>query len=358
MLFIPNCYFHPYLRAVLYGIAAATAALLLTAVLAALLRVPALRAGVVDRRCRRPLPLLGGLAVVVVTCLVAWTGEWTRVAPLGDGVGRLLLAAAGVAALGLVADVWRLRGRVVVAGTAVAAACVVPYDETGVAGGALAVGWIVVASLVFRGLDHADGLAGTVGVVTAFGAGACAAIEVMDGLAVVLSVFAAALTGFLMHNWHPARVGLGACGSLFSGFLLSASVVFTRAGYAIGPSAAVAFCLVAVAVADAALVVLVRLLGRRPVLRRGPDHLAHRLRRLGLTPPGAVVLLGFCSFVTVVAGVLVHMGWVGEEPALWVAGGAVLLVLVLLRVPVRIPVQQPRRMASTQVRSQLRVRNG
>ncbi|MEU0004167.1 MraY family glycosyltransferase [Streptomyces sp. NPDC006314] len=338
----------------LYGIAAATAALLLAAVLTALLRVPALRLGILDRRRQRPLPALGGLAVVAVTCLVAWVGEWTRVAPLGDGVGKLLVAAAVVAALGLVADVWRLRARVLVAGTAVAAACVVPYDETGVPGGALAVGWIVLASLAFKGLDHADGLAGTVGVVTAFGAGACAAAELMDGLAVLLSVLAAALTGFLMHNWHPARVGLGACGSLFTGFLLSSSVVFTRAGYAIEPSAAVVFCLGAVAAADAVLVVIARLLARRPLLRRRPDHLAHRLRRLGLTPQGSVVLLGAGSFASVLVGVLVHTGWTGGGAVSWVAGAVLLVVLVLLR----IPVQPPRRGASTQVRGQLRVRNG
>lgn len=296
----------------LYGIAAATAALLCTAVLAAALRLPALRAGILDRRRQRPLPLLGGLAVVVVTCLVAGTGEWTRVAPLGDGVGELLMAAVGMAGLGLVADVWRLRARVLVAGTAVAAACVVPYDETGVPGGLLAVGWIVLATLAFKGLDHADGLAGTVGVVTAFGAGACAAAEVMDGLAVLLSVVAAALTGFLMHNWHPARIGLGACGSLFTGFVLSSAVVFTRAGYDIGSSAAVVFCLGAVAAADALLVVLARTAARRPLLRRGPDHLAHRLRRLGLTPQGSVVLLGAGSFSSVLVGVLVHTGWTGS----------------------------------------------
>ncbi|AOR33089.1 undecaprenyl-phosphate alpha-N-acetylglucosaminyl 1-phosphate transferase [Streptomyces fodineus] len=346
----------------LYGIAAATAALLLAAVLSALLRVPALRAGILDRRWQRPLPLFGGLAVVVVTCLVAWVGQKTRIAPLGDGVVRLLSAAAAVAVLGLVADVWRLRPRVLVAGTAVAAACVVPYGETGVWGGILALGWIVLASLAFKGLDHADGLAGTVGVVTAFGAGACAAAEVMDGLAVLLSVLAAALTGFLMHNWHPARIGLGACGSLFTGFLLASSVVFTRAGYAIGPSAAVMFCLTAVAVADAVLVVLARALARRPLLRRGPDHLAHRLRRLGLTPAGSVVLLGAGSFSSVLVGVLVHTGWTGEGAALWVAGGVLFAVLVLLRIRVRIPVQTSREGVSTQVRgqvtSQLRVRNG
>ncbi|MEU1401792.1 MraY family glycosyltransferase [Streptomyces sp. NPDC005728] len=338
----------------LYGIAAASAALLLTAVLAALLRVPGLRAGIVDRRRQRPLPAVGGVAVVAVTCLVAWAGERTRVAPLGDGVGELLAAGAGVALLGLVADVWRLRARVLVAGTAVAAAFVVPYDETGIWGGILAVGWIVVASLAFKGLDHADGLAGTVGVITAFGVGACAAAELMDGLAVLLSVFAAALTGFLMHNWHPARVGMGACGSLFTGFLLSSAAVFTRAGYDLGPTAGVLLCLGAVAAADFLLVVLARGAARRPLLRRGPDHLAHRLRRLGLTPPGAVVLLGAGAFSSVLVGVLVHAGWTGEGAALWVVGGVVLVVLVLLR----IPVQSTRRDVSTQVSGQLRVRNG
>ncbi|POX60647.1 undecaprenyl-phosphate alpha-N-acetylglucosaminyl 1-phosphate transferase [Streptomyces sp. Ru62] len=338
----------------LYGIAAATAALLFTAVLAAALRLPARRAGILDRRRQRPLPLLGGLAVVIVTCLVAGTGEWTRVAPLGDGVGRLLMAAAAVAGLGLVADVWRLRARVLVAGTAVAAVCVVPYDETGVPGGLLAIGWIVLATLAFKGLDHADGLAGTVGVVTAFGAGACAAAEVMDGLAVLLSVVAAALTGFLMHNWHPARVGLGACGSLFTGFVLSSAVVFTRAGYDIGPSAAVVFCLGAVAVADALLVVLARGVARRPLLRRGPDHLGHRLRRLGLAPQGSVVLLGAGSFSSVLVGVLVHTGWTGDSAVLWVAGGVAFAVLVLLL----IPAPQGRRPPSTQVSGHLRVRNG
>ncbi|QTD99871.1 MraY family glycosyltransferase [Streptomyces cyanogenus] len=338
----------------LYGIAAATAALLCTAVLAALLRSPALRAGILDRRRQRPLPLLGGLAVAVVTCLVAAAGEWTRVAPLGDGVAELLMAAAAVAGLGLVADVWRLRARVLVTGTAVAAVCVVPYDETGLPGGMLAVGWIVLATLAFKGLDHAEGLAGTVGVVTAFGAGVCAAAEVMDGLAVLLSVVAAALTGFLMHNWHPARIGLGACGSLFTGFLLSSAAVFTRAGYDIGPSAAVVFCLAAVAVTDALLVVLARRAARRPLLRRGPDHLGHRLRRLGLTPQGSVVLLGAGSFSSVLVGVLVHLGWTGHGAVLWVAGGVVLVVVVLLL----IPVPRGRRPSSTQVSGHLRVRSG
>ncbi|MEV0909168.1 MraY family glycosyltransferase [Streptomyces hokutonensis] len=339
----------------LYGILAATTALLLSALLAALLRVPALRARIVDRRRRaRPVPLLGGLAVVIAVAAVTWGCDWTGVAPLGDGVGGLLVAGSAVAALGLVADVWRLKTRVLVLGTAVAAACVVPYGELGVPGGLLAAAWIVFVAAAFKGLDHADGLAGTVGVVTAFGVGACAAMEVMDGLAVLLSVLAAALTGFLMHNWHPARIALGACGSLFTGFVLASAAVVARGGHDLASSAGVLFALTALASADAVLVLLSRRLAGRALLRGGPDHLAHRLRRLGLTPQGAVVLLSIAGFSGVFVGVLVHNGWAGESAVMWVAGGALVAVLGLLKVSV----YGGRRAASTQVRAQLRVRNG
>ncbi|MFD7135263.1 MraY family glycosyltransferase [Streptomyces sp. NPDC059894] len=319
----------------LYGIAAATAALLLTALLAALLRGPALRVGLVDRRQRQRRPALsGGVAVVLTTCLVAAAGDWTGAAPLGEDMGVLLLAGGGVAALGLVVDLWRLKARFVVAGTAVAAAFVVPYGDTGVVAGVAAVGWIACVAFAFRALDHADGVAGTVGVVTAFGVGACAAADMMDGLAVLLSVLAAALTGFLMHNWPPARVALGGCGALFTGFLLAAAAVSARAGRDAVAGAAVLFALTAVAAADVVLVLLARRTAGRPLLRRGPDHLAHRLRRLGLTPQGVTVLLGTAAFAGVLVGALVHAGWADARAVLWVAGGVLVVVLGLWRVPV------------------------
>ncbi|MET7649658.1 MULTISPECIES: undecaprenyl/decaprenyl-phosphate alpha-N-acetylglucosaminyl 1-phosphate transferase [unclassified Streptomyces] len=319
----------------LYGIVAAITALFLAAVLAALLRVPALRLGLLDRRQRqRRVPLFGGAAVVLATCLVAVAGDRTGIAPLGDGIEVLLAAGGAVAALGLVADVWRLHTRFLVIGTAVAAAFVVPYGDTGVVAGVAGVGWITFVALAFRSLDHADGVAATVAVVTAFGVAGCAAVEVMDGLAVLLSVFAAALTGFLMHNWPPARVALGACGSLFAGFLLAAAAVTARAGHDPVAGAGVLFALTAVAGADVVLVVLSRRLARRPLLRGGADHVAHRLRRLGLTAQGVTVLLGVAAFAAVLVGVLVHAGWTDARAVWWVAGGALVVVFGLLRVAV------------------------
>ncbi|PNG18306.1 undecaprenyl-phosphate alpha-N-acetylglucosaminyl 1-phosphate transferase, partial [Streptomyces cahuitamycinicus] len=115
----------------LYGISAAATALLLTVLLAVALRAPALRLRLVERRRQRDVPLSGGVAVVLVTGLVVGTGAWLGVAPPADGTRGVLVAAGAVALLGLVDDVWRLRRRVLVAGTGVAAACVVPYGETG-----------------------------------------------------------------------------------------------------------------------------------------------------------------------------------------------------------------------------------
>ncbi|MGW0812425.1 hypothetical protein ACWD00_04040 [Streptomyces viridiviolaceus] len=341
----------------LYGIAAATASFLLAALFTAVLGALALRLALVDRRRQRPVPLIGGLAVVLVTGLVAGVGGWTGVVPLGSWAGRLLVAGVAVGALGLAADVWRLRRRWVVVGTAVAAACVVPYEETGPFAGALAVGWIALVAAAFRGLDHADGVAGTVGVVTAFGVGLCAAAEVMDGVAVLLSVLAAALTGFLLHNWHPARIALGASGALFAGFVLAGAAVFTRAAHEPGASAGVLFALTAIVTADAVLVLLSRRLAGRPVLRGGPDHLTHRLRRLGLTSQGAAVVIGAGAFAGVLTGVLSHTGWASGSAVLWLAGTVVVAVLGLLRVRVyeprpgaSVPGREPGRTGSAPVR--------
>jgi UDP-GlcNAc:undecaprenyl-phosphate GlcNAc-1-phosphate transferase len=345
---------------VLYGIAAATSALLLAALLTAWLRAPALRLGVLDRRRRRAVPLSGGVAVVLVTGLVAGAGDASGVAPLGTGVGGLLVAGACLGALGLAADVWRLRRWVPVAGTAVAAVLVVPWEATGVPGGLLAAGWVVGATAAFRGLDHADGVAGTVGVVTAFGVAACAATELMDGIAVLLSVLAAALAGFLPHGRYPARAGLGACGSLFTGFVTASAAVFARAGDGVVADAGVLFALTAVACADAVLVVLARRLARRRPTRGGPDHLGHRLRRLGAAPRTVPVLLGWGALGGVAVGVCAHAGWMSGDAVLWVAAVAAVVVLALVRVPVTLdfPPRQRSSAASAQVTGQLRVRSG
>ncbi|MEH0428528.1 MULTISPECIES: MraY family glycosyltransferase [Streptomyces] len=320
----------------LYGILAAASALLLTAVLSAAVRVPALRLGIVERRRGRRVPVLGGVAVMAGVGAVAWVGEWSGVAPLGDEAGWLIVAGAGLGLLGLVGDVWRLPAVVGAAGVVVAAALVVPYRDLGVLGGVSGIAWITLVVHGFKGMARSDGVLGVVGAVTAFALSGCAAAEVMDGLATLFSVVAAALTGFLMHNWPPARVALGTCGALFVGFVLAGGVLHVYAvGYGAGVGAP--FALTAVATADAVLVLVSRKRAGRELWRGGPDHLAHRLRRIGLTPPGVVVVLGIAAGGSAGMGLAIHMLWTEPGVAWWVAGAAGVVVLGMLFVPVGPP---------------------
>ncbi|WP_328670531.1 undecaprenyl/decaprenyl-phosphate alpha-N-acetylglucosaminyl 1-phosphate transferase [Streptomyces sp. NBC_00328] len=325
----------------LYGITAATAALLLTATLTALLRSFSLRLGPAEgrglpaRRAKprapgrgRPVPLLGGVAVVGTTALVGWAGDWTGAAPLGPETGRLLVAGIAIALLGLAADLLPVPPVVCGAGVAVAAALTVPYDELGMPAGVLAVGWVVLVTQGFRSLDHADGVMGTVGVITAFALSACAAAELMDGLAALLSVLAAALTGFLMHGWPPARIAPGRCGSLFTGFVLASAVVPVHAERPAGTGLGAAFALTALATADAVLVLVSRRRAGRPLLRPAPDHLVHRLRRAGLTRQGVMAVTGLAAFAAALVGLCIDLGWLGAGAAWWVAGAVAAVAVV------------------------------
>ncbi|MDG4864951.1 undecaprenyl/decaprenyl-phosphate alpha-N-acetylglucosaminyl 1-phosphate transferase, partial [Streptomyces sp. T-3] len=216
---------------------------------------------------------------------------------------------------------------------AVAAGVVVHGSGLSPAAGVLAVGWIVLITNSFNLLDNSDGAMATVAVVTALGLALCAAAEGLPGLALLLTVLAASLAGFLTLNWHPARIFLGDCGSLFTGFLLASAAVLVHTGHDALPSAVGLFALTAAATADTLLVVLSRRRAGRPVLLGGTDHIAHRLRRLGFTVPGAAVVLGALALVGALTGVLVHRGAVGPHWGTPLAGAVVLVIWALLKVP-------------------------
>ncbi|MER5951115.1 MraY family glycosyltransferase [Streptomyces sp. NPDC001904] len=324
----------------LYGAAAAATALLVTAALAAALRTLALRVARPVRTTRtrsRPAPRVGGVAVAAATGAVAAVGAATGLAPLGSGTATLLLAAGAVAVLGLLHDLRPMGARARIIVQAGAATAVVHGTRLGLVTGALAVLWIVLVTNAFQLLDNCDGVAGTVGVVTALGLCLCAGAAAGGAPALLLALFAASLTGFLMHNWHPARVVLGDSGALFTGFLLAgAALVVTDGSAAPAPPAALftLFALTAVPTTDTVLVMVSRRRAGRGLLRGGTDHIAHRLRRLGLTARGVAVVLGAATALCTATGVLLHRGAVGAAVAWWPLAAAAVAVVLLLRVPV------------------------
>ncbi|MFG3285459.1 MraY family glycosyltransferase [Streptomyces sp. NPDC048111] len=323
----------------LHGLAAATAALVLTALLAALIRTLMLRFG---RAGRDTTPHLGGIAVALATLGVAVAGPLLGVAALGDGVAPLLAAAGAVALLGLIGDLRPLGVRVRLGVEAAAATAVVTLAGLSPGAGVLAVVWIVFVTNAFRLLDNSDGAMGAVAAVTALGLAVCAIADGRPGHGLLLSVLAAALTGFLVHNWHPARIHLGHCGSLFTGFLLASCAVTVHAGAPGARTTAELFALTLLVLTDTVLVLLSRRRAGRPLLRGGGDHIAHRLRKLGLTTQGSAVVLGGAALAATLVALQVHDGRVAPVAVLPLALLVPLAVVLLLRVPVYGPASRRR----------------
>ncbi|MEW1631256.1 MraY family glycosyltransferase [Streptomyces sp. NPDC089173] len=329
-------------------IASGLAALFITVVLAKGVRRTALRSGAGRAPGGRPsragvVRRLGGTTVVLGVGTAAAAGTALGAA---DGSGRAvtgLLAGAGtVAVLGLVHDVRPLGVPVRVVVQTAAATLAVCLAGLSPAAGVLAVLWIVAVTQAFALFDTSDGALATVGAVTAAGLLACAAVDGRSDLALLPAVLLAGLIGFLLHNWHPARIRPGASASLFTGFVLASSGVLIhlaappeRAAWAALP------VLATVALADTALVLVSRRRASRPLLQDCGDHIGHRLRRIRVTVPGTAVVLGLWAGVAVVFGTLVYADVLHPALALVPPAGSALAVLALLRIPAYVAPPRP-----------------
>lgn len=321
-------------------IASGLAALFITVALAKGVRRTALRSGAGRAPDGRPsragvVRRLGGATVVLGVGAAAAAGTALGAA---DGSGRAvtgLLAGAGtVAVLGLVHDVRPLGVPVRMAVQTAAATLAVCLAGLSPVAGVLAVAGIVAVTQAFALLDTSDGALAAVGVVTAAGLLACAAVDGRSGLALLPAVLLAGLIGFLLHNWHPARIRPGASASLFTGFVLASSGALIHVAAPPERDAWAALPVLAtVALADTALVLISRRRASRPLLQDGGDHIAHRLRRIRVTVPGTAVLLGLWAGVAVVIGTLVYADVLHPALALVPPAGSALAVLALLRIP-------------------------
>ncbi|WP_405196059.1 MraY family glycosyltransferase [Streptomyces anulatus] len=329
-------------------IASGVAALFITVALAKGARRAALRPHAPDEsggRAPRAAALrrTGGATVVLGVGTAVGVALWLGAADGSAGSVAGLLAGAGiVAALGLVHDLKPFRAALRLPVQTAAAVLVVCLAGLSPAAGVLAVLWIVLVTNAFALLDHADGLLTTVGLVTAAGLLACAALGGDLALTLLPATLAAGLAGFLLHNWHPARLRLGASGAQFTGFALAASGALIQEAAPSGRAAWAALPVLAtVALADTALVLISRRRAARSLLRDTDDHIAHRLRRVRVTVPGTAVLLALWAAVPVTTATLVYAELLHPAFLLLPPAGSVAAVFVLLRIPAYTPPRTP-----------------
>lgn len=283
----------------------------------------------------RPTPHLGGVVIAVGVLLP------TAILMSGDARLRtLVIAAAVVAVLGLVDDLRPLTPptRLVIEGLA-ATAVVIGAGHIEIFGNGLdqvlAVLWMVVITNSFNLLDNMDGAAAGVGCVSGAALAISAFMVGQRSIGVLLLALACACAGFLPHNWTPARIFMGDAGSLFIGFVISASALLVCAHSGHHATVAGPLMVTFVATVDTCVVLVSRRRAGRPLLLGGTDHVSHRLRRLGLRTWQVAFVLSGTAALTCLALIPVLRGWVPALiPLTLAAGSGAVLVWLLQKVPV------------------------
>jgi len=246
-----------------------------------------------DRWHRRPIPLLGGVAIAVgLTAGVIVAGADRRLVPL-------FLYSGVMFALGVFDDVRAVKPLPKLYGQMAVAAVVLwlmpPIAVTGWAifDRLLAFVWIVGVTNAFNLLDNMDGLAAGVAAIAA----ACYLTLLLphnaSALTVAIAAFSGAVLGFLFFNFPPASVFMGDSGSLLiGGFLATAGLGSTSDVQSrLMPAALFPVLILLVPILDTTFVTFTRSLSGRSALAGGRDHTSHRLVALGVTERTAVLSL-------------------------------------------------------------------
>jgi UDP-GlcNAc:undecaprenyl-phosphate GlcNAc-1-phosphate transferase len=304
----------------------------LAAIATPLVGILARRLGMLDvpggrRVHQRPIPRPGGLAIAVAfgsAIFLFWLID--RLAghpfliPAEVRSPRFTLTAFAAllgVGIGLIDDMLELRARWQFLGLCVVAAVIViagihidfvndPLSERVVelaapVAVAFTMFWIVGMNVALNFIDGLDGLAAGVAAIAALTLGGLALLPQVSEpfVAWMALALAGAIAGFLLFNFHPARLFLGTTGVAFLGTMLAVLSIFGTA------KVAAALLVLGVPIIDTFYVLVRRMFSGQPPFAPDRGHFHHRLLDVGLTHQQAVLLiygmtavLGMLAFLT------------------------------------------------------------
>lgn len=304
----------------------------------ALVRRYALAASIVDVPNARsshttPTPRGGGVSIVLVglalIAALSVDGTLERAVAAGLAGGGALVALIGfLDDHGHVDARWRLLAHFVAAGWLLywlGGVPAVSLAGTSVAGGVtgtvLGLLYVVWLLNLYNFMDGIDGIASVQGITVLVGAVIVAAVAKADGSPDLLCLgLAAAVAGFLVWNFPPARIFMGDAGSGFLGYMLAA----------LSLAAAVSdvrlfwpwLILLAVFVADATVTLVRRLLQGAKVYEAHRSHAYQRAaRRFGAHLPVTALVSAINVFVLLPLALAVAAGRVSPETGLLLSYG-------------------------------------
>lgn len=152
---------------------------------------------------------------------------------------------------------------------------------------------IVVIINAYNLIDGVNGLAGGLGFISSITFGVWFTLTGNHDLAILAMATAGALLGFLVYNFHIAKIFMGDTGSLIVGLILAIlafefieinkTMEASKSYFWINASTSVAVAVLCIPLLDLLRVFLLRILKKRSPFSADRNHIHHRLLSLGFT---------------------------------------------------------------------------
>lgn len=316
-------------------------ALAIALVATPLVKELALRIGAVDvpneRKVHRGvMPRLGGLAIYL-----SFVVGFLLFVPKTSIAWGIFLGGSIIALVGALDDRFQLSPKAKLLGQLVAALVVVafglrvtfinlPFDEGFSIGWLLSIPvtmvWIVAVTNAVNLIDGLDGLAAG---VSAIATATLLVVSLLMGntfVALLCAVLLGATMGFLVFNFHPAKIFMGDTGALFLGFQLAVLSIMGFKQVTLF-SYVIPLLLLGVPLSDTFFAIVRRKLNKKPISAADKSHLHHCLLHLGLSHRGAVLTIYAISALFGLCAVLLYQA----QTVLWVATMLVAVLVIALQ---------------------------
>jgi UDP-GlcNAc:undecaprenyl-phosphate GlcNAc-1-phosphate transferase len=289
----------------------------------------------------RPIPVLGGLAIIIGVLTVAFLGIELSLTIKGYILGVFILAL-----FGMLDDYYHMRARDKFMGQILAALAVMFLGGVRMATigdittGIIHLGFISVPITLFlivgmtNAINLADGLDGLAAGLSTIIFSCIAYMAYLFGetnIAAISVAIIGAILGFLRYNTFPAIVFMGDTGSQFLGFSAAVLSISLTQRHTEVLSSVLPILILGFPIIDTAMVMAERMLQKRPIFKADKNHFHHKLLRIGFYHKEAVVIIylmqaflvscafmfrfysgsfllaGFCTFATLIIGIFIFL---------------------------------------------------
>lgn len=288
---------------------------------------------------KKPIPLLGGLAIYVATII-----SIVIFLPLDRTTFSIIIGGSIIVISGIIDDTrdlspkMKLLFQILAAIVLVVGGIKIEFITNPFEGGLiylkglsipLTIFWIVGITNTVNLIDGLDGLAAGVSLIASMSLFFVASRFEYIPIMIMSLVLSGSCLGFLPYNFNPAKIFMGDTGALFLGFMLAVisieGVMKSVATIAI----VVPIIILGLPIFDTTFAIFRRLLNGRPIMEADKGHLHHKLLQRGLSQRQTVLILYLISGVFGLSAVLIAKA--NSKQAVIIAGIIIILIILFAR---------------------------